>query len=67
MENINFEDFKGQCEAAGIYGLTNIIVEWLNYQNMTYDVFVELTRRYSRMTDCERENLTLPFADKSFS
>lgn len=65
MENINFEDFKKQCNDAGIYRTTEVIVEWLNIQNLTYDIFCELVHRYSHMNECDRERLVLPFADKS--
>ena len=64
MEYINFEDFAGQAEKNGIHGFCNIVIEWLNYQNMTYDLFKELVDRYSRMDAGQKELYTLPFAPK---
>lgn len=62
MEYINFEDFQKQCESSGVYGVINIIIEWLNYQNLTYDLFAELVRRYSQMEPGQRELYKLPFS-----
>jgi hypothetical protein len=62
MECINFEDFRFQCEEQGIYSLYDVIIEWMNCMNITYDVYCELTKRYANLPDGRKELYSLPFA-----
>ncbi len=62
MDHINFEDFAEQAEKNGVTGFSNIVIEWLNYQNMTYPVFCEMVDRYSRLDPGQKELYKLPFA-----
>lgn len=62
MDHINFEDFAEQAEKNGIHGFSNIVIEWLNYQNMTYPVFKEMVTRYSKLDKGQKELYRLPFA-----